>query len=249
MTHKTKGIVLRNIKYGETSVIVSVFTELFGLQTYLINGVRQHQSKQSKIALFQPSAILELEVYHNDKKKLQRIKEANWSYIPKNLLSDVLKNCIVAYMIELMQHCIKQPESHPELFYFCEDALMSLDIADKSDTANFALFFCLQLPQFFGFRLPQPSSSISLDEKEFFLDLAEGIFTFERPPHPNYLDRASTLITVELLKVMHPSELREIKLNREIRKKLLESYQQYYRLHLNDFGVLKTTTILEAILQ
>jgi len=248
MTHKTKGIVLRNIKYGETSVIVSVFTELFGLQTYLINGVRQKQSKQSKIALFQPSAILELEVYHNDKKKIQRIKEANWSYVPKNLLSDVLKNCIASYMIELMQHCIKQPESHPELFYFCEDAFMALDEAENGGTANFALFFCLQFPQFFGFQFPQSPSSIAIDEKEIFLDLAEGIFLNERPSHSNYMDMPSTLITIELLKVMHPSELREIKLNRETRKKLLQSYQLYYRLHLPEFGVLKTTAILEAIL-
>lgn len=29
--HKTKGIVLGTVKYGETSIIVTIFTELFGL--------------------------------------------------------------------------------------------------------------------------------------------------------------------------------------------------------------------------
>ncbi|MFM2327595.1 MAG: repair protein RecO, partial [Bacteroidota bacterium] len=39
MTHKTKGIVLRSIKYGETSLVVTLFTELFGVQTYMVNAV------------------------------------------------------------------------------------------------------------------------------------------------------------------------------------------------------------------
>ncbi|HET6995795.1 MAG TPA: recombination protein O N-terminal domain-containing protein, partial [Chitinophagaceae bacterium] len=73
--HKTKGIVLRVVKYGETSVIVSIFTELFGLQSYLVNGVRTSSKKGAgKAVLFQPSAILELVVYHNELKQLQRLK-------------------------------------------------------------------------------------------------------------------------------------------------------------------------------
>lgn len=46
MISKTKGIVLRSVKYGETSLIVTIFTELFGLQSYLVNGVRQASKKR-----------------------------------------------------------------------------------------------------------------------------------------------------------------------------------------------------------
>ena len=74
-THKTKGIVLRTVKYGETSVIVAVFTEKFGVQSYLVNGVRISTKKGSgKANLFQPSAILEMVVYHNELKQLQRLR-------------------------------------------------------------------------------------------------------------------------------------------------------------------------------
>ena len=40
MTHKTKGIVFRTVKYGETSLVVTVYTEFFGVQTYMVNGAR-----------------------------------------------------------------------------------------------------------------------------------------------------------------------------------------------------------------
>ena len=39
MTHKTKGIVLRTVKYGETSLVATVLTELFGVQTYMVTGL------------------------------------------------------------------------------------------------------------------------------------------------------------------------------------------------------------------
>src|ERR1044072_4676337 len=102
MIHHTKGIVLRTIKYGETSVVVNIFTELFGIQSYLVNGVRS-SGKTSKASLFQPGSILDMEVYHNELKNLQRIKEFKWSYLHKNILSDVTKNSVAVYMVELLQ--------------------------------------------------------------------------------------------------------------------------------------------------
>jgi len=80
MLHNTKGIVLRTVKYGETSVIVSIYTELFGIQSYLVNGVRKSSKKGSgSAALFQPAALLDLVVYYNELKQLNRIKEFQWS--------------------------------------------------------------------------------------------------------------------------------------------------------------------------
>ncbi len=46
--HNTKGIVLRTVKYGETSVIVTIFTELFGIQSYIVNGVEIFFEKRER---------------------------------------------------------------------------------------------------------------------------------------------------------------------------------------------------------
>jgi DNA repair protein RecO (recombination protein O) len=80
--HKTKGIVLRVVKYGETSLVVTIFTELFGVQSYMVNGVRTSTKKGTgKANLFQPTAILDLIVYHNELKHLNRIREFKWHYM------------------------------------------------------------------------------------------------------------------------------------------------------------------------
>lgn len=246
MTHKTKGIVLRVTKYGETSVIASIFTELFGIQSYLINGVRKLQ-KTNKSIMLQPSAILDLEVYHHENKNLQRIKEYNWSVIYNELLSDVLKNSIVTYMMELLQKTLKEPESNPTLFYFCEDVLMELDKAHTNNIANFPLYFTLQLPQFFGFGI-QIANQSDTEIDTLFLDLRESLFADQKPLHRDYLEGIMAQYINELLKIMHPSELNQVKLNKDTRRLLLEGFHQYYQLHIDGFGNMKTLKILQEVL-
>src|SRR5882757_7897877 len=208
MTHKTKGIVLRAIKYGETSLVVTIFTELFGIQTYMVNGVRSSKSASAKANYFQPAAILDLVVYHRPTQAMQRIKEFSWAFLYRDLLSNVIRNSIASYMVELLHKCLKQPEPNADLFNFCEAALLQLDESDKRVTANFALFFAVQLPHFFGFKLDDNYSS-----NYPVLDLQEGNFTGEQPHHPNFIEGEYAAITSQLLKVMQPTELEAFMLN------------------------------------
>ena len=242
--HDTKGIVLRTVKYGETSIIVTIFTELLGFQSYLINGVRASSKKGSgKANLFQPSAILDLVVYHNELKQLNRIKEFHWAHLYKNLLSDVKKNAVALYMVELLTKCLKQPEANPDLFYFVEDAFLHLDESNEMVTANFPLYFALHLPVFFGFRINDNFSS-----QNSFLDLEEGSFTDQRPSHTFFLEDKQAAITSQLLKTQRPEELDQIKLNHDSRRELLHLYEKYYALHIQDFGTLRTLPVLREIL-
>ncbi len=243
MTHKTKGIVLRSIKYGETSLVVTIFTEMFGIQTYLVNGVRTSKKSASKANHFQPTAVLDLVVYHSENKSMQRIKEFSWAVLYDKLLSDVIKNSIASFMAELIQKCLKQPEPNADLFYFCEDSFLALDKADSIVTANFTLFFTLHLAHFFGFRMTDNYSS-----DEPVLDLQEGIFIDHQPTHPHFIDGNNAELTARFLKVMQPYELEEFRLNGEIRRALLLKYLEYYALHMHDFGQMKTLMVLHEVL-
>ena len=242
MTHKTKGIVLRNIKYGETSLVVTVFTELFGLQTYMVNGVRTAKKSSAKANHFQPGAILDLVVYHSDQKTMQRIKEFKWDFLFQEVLSDVIKNSLALYIVELLQKCLKQPEQNTSLFHFCEDILIQLDTAEKDVTANFALYFSLQLPQFFGFKMND-----NYEDQSNILDLVEGNFVARNPEHPHFIEGKYAEITSQLLKAMHPDELSQFKFHHDTRRDLLAHYLTYYSLHITDFGQMKTLTILQEV--
>ncbi len=243
MTYKTKGIVLRSIKYGETSLVVTIFTELFGVQTYMVNGVRTTKKSPGKANHFLPAALLDLVVYHHPARSMQRIREFGWAFLYNDLLSSVVKNSIASYMVELLQKCLKQPEANSELFNFCEESLIKLDESDKPVAANFALFFTVQLPHFFGFRM-----SDNYSPETAIMDLAEGHFVTHPPHHLHFIEGENAALTSQLLKVMQPYELEDIKLNQDTRRNLLLKYQEYYALHLSDFGQMKTLMVLHEVL-
>jgi DNA repair protein RecO (recombination protein O) len=146
-------------------------------------------------------------------------------------------------MIELLQKTLKQPEPNPDLFHFIEDAFMHLDISDELVVANYPLFFALQLSGFYGFRF-----SDSYTTKNHFLDLQEGEFVGQQPSHSYYLEANHSFITSQLLKVMQPHELSQIRLNKETRRVLLQAYQLFYALHIQDFGTMKTLPVLQEVL-
>lgn len=233
---------MRTIKYGETSVITHIFTELFGIQSYLVNGART-SGKTSKAHFFQPASILEMQVYHNDLKNLQRIKDLKWSVLYKNIFSDVVKNSVALFMVELLQKSLKQPETNEGLFQFCEDAFLQLDIADIEMTANFPIYFSLQVAQILGFGLSDNYS----DEKNVF-NLNDGNFSTEDSASPDHLSKELSYHISELLKAVHPQDLNEIKMNRNTRKGILKSLESYYAWHVPEFGTMKTLNVLSEVL-
>jgi DNA repair protein RecO (recombination protein O) len=243
--HTTRGIVLRSVKYGETSLIVTLFTERFGLQSYIVNGVRTSTRKGGGRANhFQPGALLELVVYHNEFRNLQRIKEFKWAVLYEQLYFDVTKNCVALFMIELLQKVIRQPEANEELYHFIEDAFLHLDKAPATVTANYPLFFITQLTYFSGFRISDEYS-----EERPYLDLAGGDFVKDPPQHTHSLGKPYTGLISQLLKVMHPSELEQIGMNHEIRRVLLQAFLTFYALHTPEFGTLRTLDVLQEVLR
>lgn len=242
--HATKGIVLRTVKYGDTSIITTVYTELFGIQSYLVKGVRQSSKTSSgKASYFQPAAILDMEVYHNELKQLQFIKEYQWSYLYEKVLFDVVKHTVALYVIELLQHSLKQPEANPELFHLIEDTLKQLDKGNEGLTANLPLYFILHLGSELGFRMQGTYTTATP-----ILDLKEGIFLPEKPMHPYFMEGQAAEVTSQLLDLPFYNELENISLNRTMRRELLQSYQHYFALHITDFGELKSLPILQEIL-
>lgn len=243
MTHKTKGIILRAVKFGETSVITTVYTELFGIQSYIVKGVRQSTKKSSAKAIyFQPAAILEMVVYHNEFKKLNFIKEYQWGFLYQNVLFDVIKNTVAMYIVEILQHSLKQPEANPELYYVVEDTLKQLDIGTAALVANLPLYFCLHLAAELGFRLQGEYNT-----ETPFLDLQEGQFVHDKPLHSYFIEKHLASATSQLLSVNFYNDLENLHFSRSIRQELILAYQNYIALHVNDFGEIKSLPVLQAI--
>lgn len=236
--------MIRTVKYGETSLVVSVFTELFGLQSYLVNGVRTAKKNTGIAAPYlQSGYLLELVVYQNERNTLQRIKEGKPSLHYENLFQDVTKNGVMLFMIEMLQKCLKQPDPQPELFYFMEDIIRALDVATPVQTANIPLFFTIHLSHFFGFRIMD-----NFSVQKNFLDLQEGLFVAEPADHPWVLGADLSEWIAQFLRAMQVEELEQFSLNRHLRNRLLDACLEFYGLHVQPFGNLRSLPVLRAVL-
>lgn len=244
MTNKTKGIVLKTIHYGETSIITSVYTELFGLQSYIVKGVRQASRKSSsKQIFFQPGAILEMEVYHNHLKNLQFIKEYLWGYLYEKIFFDVARTAIAQFIVELFLYAVKQPEANPDLFYLVEESLHQADRNIDAVAANIPEYFILQLASNLGFQLQGNFSKATP-----VLDLHEGVFVQQEPVNSNFVAGIIAATISDFQNARLYDELEKIKLNRQTRNEVLNALLQYFSYHITDFKEMKSLPVLKEIL-
>lgn len=243
MIYSTEAIVLRAVKYGESSLIVKILTEKFGLQSYILNGVRG-RSKTSAAHLYQPASILEMQVYHNDLKNLQRIKESKWKLVYQSIFTDVLKNTIALFMVELLQKSILHEEQNEDLYDFAENQLIHLDTVSSHEAANIPVQFMLMLPAYLGFQIQDNFS----DKKPFF-DPKEGRFTGnDQEPQIELSSMINTSLS-EMLRNIQKNQQGSLPVNSQIRRSLLYLLEKYYQWHIDGFSELKTLRVVETILR
>lgn len=147
MITKTRGIVLNYIKYGDTSIICKIYTEQFGLQSYIINGIRKSKSKN--IGLYQPLNILDLVVYHKKTSGLQRIKESKLDYAYKTLHLDMKKISVCFFLSEFLNRISQNDDYQKDNFDFIKDSLIVFDRLEVN-YSNFHIQFLIKLSKYFG---------------------------------------------------------------------------------------------------
>ncbi|WP_437919369.1 DNA repair protein RecO [Sphingobacterium sp. LRF_L2] len=241
MLHKTKGIALKTTAYSENSIVVHIFTETFGMQSYLIQGAKKPKAKISA-NLFQPLHPLEMVVYHKDNGGLQRIKEVRQIPVLRDIPLNITKSAIALFIDEILYKVLRQQAPDPFLFNFIQQAILWLDESQRG-LANFHLIFLLKLSRFLGF-LPLPSS---LNRSPYF-NLLEGTFTPNLPAHSHVLQEPHTSQFRQLLAIGFENA-NTFKVNKEDRKTLLGKIVEFYKLHTENFGSIHSLDILEEIFQ
>lgn len=227
MLHKTKGIVIGYIPYRETSIIVKIYTELFGIQSYIENGVRTSKGR-NKIALFQPMTLLDLVVYHNDKKDLHRIAEIKCNDPLLSIPYDVRKSSIAIFLNEVLNKTLKEHVENESMFFFLYHAILTLDVLDKG-VDSFHLIFLAKYSIFLGFA-PQDATEIETQFREFDIHIPVETET------KKYL---SLLFKCDFTD--------ELFVNRNFRNHLLDVLLAFYRIHQEEFGELKSIQILREL--
>ncbi len=225
MLYKTKGIVFRFVKYRETSIIATVFTEKFGIQSYIVNSIRSKKGK-SKIAFFQPLTLLDLVVYYKDSGKIHRISEMKCSHPFQSITTDFKKSTIALFLTEVLNKSIKEEGEHPELFEFLYHSIQVLDHLTVA-FENFHLQFLLKLSRYLGFEA---------------LSVLQEIVPQSVSLRP-YFDEKTILHT------LHTQTYgSSIVMSNEQRRVVLHHILDFYEAHIDSFHHLKSVKVLRELL-
>jgi DNA repair protein RecO (recombination protein O) len=231
MLSKSRAIVLHQLKYGESSLIVTLYAEKFGRLTCMVNGVR---SKKSRFPgnLFQPLTLLEVDFYYRQHRDLQRLKEALCPCPYTSVLFSPSKSATALFLAELLYLTLREEESNPQLFSFLFHSFQLFD-ALESGMANFHLWFLLHFARFLGILTMNPD------------DLTESILSSDLVQFRQLPEEARKALT---LLVTHPQGPPEIlRLTGDLRALLLDRIIRHYAQHIEGFNRLKSMAVLQEV--
>ena len=241
--HNTRGIVLRSVKYGDTSLITTIFTALYGVQAYMVQGVRSSKASKNRAGLLQPAMLQEMVVYHQPQKNMQRMKEFQPAYIYQNLLSDVVKNSIALFSVELLLRLLPENAPLPDLFDFAFEYFITLDKTPDRLTGNFPLYFIINCSRQLGYELKGNYTAGTPH-----LDLQEGGYTAHPPALAPFMSDNDGAILSKLVAADSYEMLQQTEMSGTMRMRLTEWYVAFLQRHTQHMGNIRSLKILQAIL-
>lgn len=239
MYSKTRCIVLRTVKYGDNKLIIDFLSRENGRISAAWNI---SASKKAKVRRqhFQPMNILDVELEMSPRSQMAHIREAHVATAYGSMHLDGSKLAIAFFIAEFLTFATRDLRSDPLLYDFTEQSMVWLDNSVKG-TANFHLMFMMRLSLFLGF---QPDMT-SYEERSMF-DLREGTFCTSTPLHTDFL-KPDDAKKMQVLMRMSPSNLHLFPLSRNERNRIIDIILYYYRLHIPQFGEMKTLEVLREL--
>jgi len=238
LIYHTRAIVLRTVKFGESSLIVDMYTEQKGHQTFVINSVRKAKAV-THASLVQLLSLVDLVAYHQDYKKINRIKEVRPDHVWQSIPFDMRKSSVITCLAEVCSKCITTADPHPELFAFLRDSFIDYDRPDHFDR-DFLIRFLVSLTHFLGFGMEVPESKV---EGKFF-DLMEGHIIHIRPTH-NYLMSMEDLHYLSTIVAQGSESKADVP--HEARKRMVDQLIMYYQLHVESLREVHSLRILREL--
>ena len=275
MQETLRGIVLRTVRYGDTSLIVDLFTESHGRMSFMASTSRAKRSVRS-VSFWQPLSMVEFsaELLPNGG-KLPRPSDVRTYYNYIDLPFSPIKSTLALFLAEFLSAALREEKENTPLYRYIESSLQWLDLADSpASIANFHLAFLMHLSRFIGIYpnldvsgnlnpnpplsavnsplstvhcpLSSVNSQLSTLNSQLYFDLLAGTYCDRQPSHAHFLRNEEARVLPVLFRMNYPT-MHLFRLSRRERQRILHVLNEYYRLHVPGFPELKSLEILQEL--
>ena len=234
----SRALVIKSIKQGETSLIVSCYLEEIGYRSFLVKGLYGSKKSRFSKAHFFPLNLININYSFNEKKNLGFIKEVKSEVLFNTIHSDVQKSSVIVFLSEILNNVFREElEVNQDLFDFLLNSLIWYD--NVIECNNYHIKFLIELSKYIGFH---PNIS---NENDSYFCLESGSTTNTKPLGGNICGEDLKLF--KSLLGMKFEDLNKMNINRESRKRILNKIIDYYSLHLQMFKTPKSINVFAEV--
>ena len=239
MITRTSGIVLHQLKYSDSGIIIQAYTEKLGRLSLFVRGTRNKKTGRQAVHL-QPMCVLDLIFNHRDSRSMQTLKEFSVDYIPADIHGNPVKSSIALFLGEVLLSVLREESPQEDLFAYLKNSIVYLDTR-KEGYANFHIAFLAGLCSYLGF---EPGRNYS-DENSYF-DMVNGTFVPVPPSHGNYTGNEISSIMAEFFSSSWDN-MDRIALTGSLRNEIIETILKYYSVHLPSLKKIKSLDVLREV--
>lgn len=230
---KVRAIVLRTVRYNDRKLIVDLYTDIHGRMACVM---------PLKCRLI-PLNIIDMETEYHPSHCLQTVKSLmsiSHAYVLQEIRFNPVKSAIALFLAEFLNNILKEEVANQDLFDYLSTSIRILDKSQRG-TANFHITFMMRLTRLMGI-------CPNLDGKDdtAYFDLADGNYTQAIPPHRHFLMPDEARVLPWLFR-MDFRNMHLFRLSHTQRNRCLGILTEYYRLHLFNFGELKSQDVLQGM--
>jgi DNA repair protein RecO (recombination protein O) len=155
MAELLNGILLRRIRYSDTSLILTWFTDLHGKVKAMAKGaLRQGSAFAGKLDLFFQCDLL---LSFSHKTELHLLREVSIKTTYERIRTNYLKTSVASYFVELVEEVTELDHPAPDIYRLLVRALGYLD--RQNPDSRGVLFFESELCKCLGLYTPDMHSA------------------------------------------------------------------------------------------
>jgi DNA repair protein RecO (recombination protein O) len=224
LLEKTRAVVLHQIKYSDSGIVVHIYTRRFGRIPVMIKGARNKKMGRHTV-MFQPMCILDVEMYYRHSREIQLLREFSMPYPPAGINNDIKKSVVALFLGEVLSLVLREESPNELMFDFIENSVMWFNECESC--LNFHISFLSGLSRYLGF---EPARR--RDPDDVFFNLRNGNFIKMPPDHQDYAPENISGY-LNLFFGMNYHEAGKIALTGKQRNEILETMVKYYSHHLS----------------
>lgn len=247
---KHRAVVVRTIKYSETSKIVTLYSLKSGLIKVIAKGARKSRSRLSGI--LEPLNVVEVVFYHKPQRDLHTLSQADIIYSPNQLRYDAEDTLLALACCEMITNVQMLHDENAVVYRLLECIIAAFNSSKPATRRIYFLTFQLQLLRAVGLApdLSGCSACHIQQSLNWYFDFKQATLKCEKCSDTlsqqevlseNVRVALNYLLKTDVTRISKPESLVEYQ------KSIYNFLRRFYQFHLEEMLNLKSMAVLQKM--